>query len=96
MKQCLNSFSAKVKMTYQPIPQIFKEIGKKDLNSNINRIFVNASKNMENMSADNAWRTALEEQNTNLNKEDIESLKSLSNMLRRNRFRWTSKSNKIS
>ena len=51
---------------------------------------------MENMSADNAWRTALEEQNTNLNKEDIESLKSLSNMLRRNRFRWTSKSNKIS
>lgn len=80
IKTLLTIFSTKIKLTYEPIPQIFEEIGDKE-KSNINEIFKTASKNMKELPAGKAWIKALENQNTNLKKEDIEVLKGLSNLL---------------
>lgn len=80
MKTLLTIFSTKIKLTYEPIPQIFEELGKKE-NSNISYIFKKASENMKEMQAGKAWINALEMKNTNLKKEDIEILKGLSTLL---------------
>lgn len=58
MKSALSIFMAKIKLTYEPIPQIFNEIGNSS-NSNINNIFKIASNNMNETSAGNAWKNAL-------------------------------------
>lgn len=80
MKSLLTIFSTKIKLTYEPIPQIFEELGSKE-NSNISYIFKTASKKMKELPAGKAWIKALEIQNTNLRKEDIEVLKGLSTLL---------------
>lgn len=80
MKNALNMFSTKVKLTYEPIPEIFKEISNK-MKINISDIFRKTVKNMENKNAGDAWVQALDECNTNMNKEDIKVLKGLSNLL---------------
>lgn len=80
MKSLLTIFSTKIKLTYEPIPQIFEELGNKE-NSNISYIFKIASKEMKELPAGKAWLKALDTKNTNLKKEDIETLKGLSNLL---------------
>lgn len=80
MKNALNIFSTKIKFTYEPIPQIFKEISKK-VRPNIANLFLLASNKMENINAGEAWLQALEESNTSMLKEDIETLKNLSSLL---------------
>lgn len=80
IKSLLKIFSTKIKLTYETIPQIFKELGN-NKNSNISYIFNIASKNMQELPAGKAWIKALESQNTNLKKEDIEVLKGLSALL---------------
>ncbi len=80
MKNALNMFSTKIKFTYEPIPQTFKEISQKT-NPNISNIFKNVCEKMDNQNAGKAWEEALEESNTNMTKEDIEVLKNLSNLL---------------
>lgn len=80
MKNALNVFKAKIKFTYEPIPQIFREISE-NINKNISSIFANASNKMQNQNASIAWEKALEESNTNLTKEDKYVLKSLSKLL---------------
>lgn len=80
MKSLLTIFSTKIKLTYEPIPQIFEELGNKE-NSNISYIFKTASKQMQDLPAGEAWKKALDTKNTNLKKEDIEVLKGLSNLL---------------
>ena len=80
MKNALNIFSTKIKFTYEPIPQTFKEISQKT-QSNIANIFQNVCEKMNYQNAGKAWEEALEESNTNMTKEDIEVLKNLSNLL---------------
>lgn len=80
MKTALNIFNTKIKFTYEPIPQIFKEISHK-VESSVGKIFLTASNKMENLSAGEAWQEALNEGNISFTKEDIEVLKNLSNML---------------
>lgn len=80
MKSLLTIFLTKIKLTYEPIPQIFAELGDKE-NSNISYIFKIASEKMKEMPAGQAWLKALKLQNSNLKKEDIEVLKGLSNLL---------------
>ena len=80
MKSFLTIFSTKIKLTYEPIPKIFEELGSKE-NSNISYIFKTASEKMRDLPAGEAWIKSLENQNTNLKKEDIEVLKKLSNLL---------------
>lgn len=80
MKTSLAVFATKIKLTYEPIPQIFKELGNKEQN-NISHIFQTASEKMKQLPAGQAWLETLEKTNTNLKKEDIEVLKGLSNLL---------------
>lgn len=80
MKNALNIFSTKIKFTYEPIPETFKEISQK-VKPNISNIFKESSEKMKNENAGKAWEEALEESNTNMTKEDIEVLKNLSNLL---------------
>jgi len=60
VKSALSIFIAKIKLTYEPIPQIFAEIGNNG-NSNINNIFKVASNNMNETSAGEAWKKALKQ-----------------------------------
>ena len=69
-----------LKLTYEPIPQIFEELGNRE-QSNISSLFQTASKNMKELPAGQAWLEALDKSNTNLKKEDIEVLKGLSSLL---------------
>ena len=41
MKNALNVFEAKIKFTYEPIPQIFQEMAE-NISKNISNIFINA------------------------------------------------------
>ena len=82
MKNALIMFKAKIKFTYEPIPEVFKEISKQS-KKNIGNIFLKASKYMESDVASVGWEKAVEDENvhTNFNKEDIEIIKNLSKML---------------
>lgn len=80
MKTALNIFETKVKLTYEPIPQIFKEISKKT-KDNVSKIFEKASEYMKDKDAGTSWQESLNTVETNMNKEDIETLKGLSNLL---------------
>jgi len=80
MKTALNIFETKVKLTYQPIPQIFEEIAKKT-KDNVSKIFQMASEHIKYKDAGTAWQESLNMVETNMNKEDIDTLKGLSNLL---------------
>ncbi len=80
IKSSLAIFATKIKLTYEPIPQIFEELGRKEQN-NISQLFKLAFQNMKQLPAGQAWLEALEKANTNLKKEDIEVLKGLSSLL---------------
>lgn len=80
MKNALNIFKAKIKFTYEPIPEIFDEIAK-NANPNIAQIFIAAREKMANLSAEEAWQVAISESQTNLNKEDLHTIQMLSKML---------------
>ena len=80
MKSILNMISTQIKFTYEPLPNIFKMIGKR-FDSNVGKIFENAYCYMESISAGDAWNNALENSNTHFNKEDRDVLRNLGNML---------------
>lgn len=80
MKNCLNIFKNKIKFTYEPIPEIFKEISKTNQNS-IGKIFESSAKQMTCIQAGIAWEQAINTSNTNLNKEDKETLNNLGRLL---------------
>lgn len=80
IKNALAMFEAKIKFTYEPIPEIFKEMSNK-FSENIGQIFKNASNKMINKPADVAWCEAIDESNNNINKEDKEVLKGLGKLL---------------
>lgn len=69
MKNTLNILKNKIKFTYEPIPDIFKEISNNS-NKNIGQIFKKAEEKMEKTTADVAWEQAVEETNNNLKEED--------------------------
>lgn len=83
IKNLLAIFATKIKLTYEPIPQIFEELGnKKNTNAiNIIQLFKTAASKMQEQPAGIAWLNALEKTNTNLKKEDIEILQGLSTLL---------------
>ena len=80
MKTALNIFETKVKLTYEPIPQIFTEIATKT-KDNVSTIFEMASEHMKYKDAGTAWIESINMVETNMNKEDIAVLKGLSNLL---------------
>ena len=80
LKNALNIFKSKIKFTYEPIPDIFKEISNNS-NKNIGQIYKKAEEKMEKTTADVAWEQAVEETNNNLKEEDKNVLKMLSKLL---------------
>ena len=80
IKKALNIFKSKIKFTYEPIPEIFKEISN-NFSEHIEEIFKNSVIKMKNNSASIAWCESIEESNTSMNKEDKEVLKGLSKLL---------------
>ena len=80
IKRGLNIFETKIKYTYEPVPEIFKEISG-NLKENIANIFINASRNMRKNTAKDAWDYAIEVSNTSINKEDKEVIKGLGKLL---------------
>ena len=80
MKSALSMFESKIKFTYEPIPEIFKEISN-NFSEHIEEIFKNSVIKMKNNSASIAWCKSIEESNNNMNKEDKEVLKGLSKLL---------------
>lgn len=93
IKNALNIFKSKIKFTYEPIPEIFKQISENS-NKNISQLFLKSVTNMENVSASIAWEEAVDSFSGNINKEDKQAIKTLSKLLRNNRCRWTAKPNR--
>lgn len=79
-KNALNIIESKIKFTYETLPEIFIQTSKL-LSKNISEIFAQATNNMKDLNAEEAWDKALEESNTNLYKEDLENIKNFGKML---------------
>ena len=93
IKKALNIFKSKIKFTYEPIPEIFKEISN-NINYNISNLFKNTINKMKTESAAIAWEQSVDEYQGNLLQEDKQAIKTLSKLLRYNRLRRTIKSNR--
>ena len=89
IKNALNMLKTKIKFTYEPLPDIFKQIAK-TMPENLASIFENTSQNMKMVSVKDAWNNAIDEAMLSINKEDKNVLKELGKLLRTNRCRWTS------
>ena len=83
MKNALNIFKSKIKFTYEPIPEIFKQIAKNS-NKNIAKLFNETILKMGDTSASIAWENAVDNFSGNLNYEDKQAIKTLSKLLRNN------------
>ena len=80
IKNALNILKSKIKFTYEPIPEIFEEISKTS-SRNISELFKTAKIKMSDLTANEAWKEAVEESQNNLKKEDKDVLKTLSKLL---------------
>ena len=79
-KNALNMFKTKIRYTYAPLPEIFKEIAE-NIDSNISTVFKKASEKMEICPAGEAWNLALKIEDLNIDDEDRTALKNLSKLL---------------
>lgn len=83
-KEALNILQSKMKFTYEPLGEIFNEIGEIfHKKSKISSIFKNASLNMENDNFKNSWEKSINsgKEETSLKDEDINLIKGLGNTL---------------
>ncbi len=80
IKGAFNIIESKIKFTYEPLPEIFRQTAK-IVSSNTAAIFMEASNNMRLLGAEEAWYKSLESVSTNLNADDIENIKSFGKML---------------
>ena len=81
-KNALNIFKTKIRFTYEPLPEIFRQISG-SINPSIGSIFKIASYNMKFFSAGDAWNKAVDTNILNINLEDRNILKNLSKLLGR-------------
>ena len=79
-KNALNMFKTKIRYTYEPIPEIFREISE-SIDSNISNVFKKASEKMDICAAGEAWDLALKIEDLNIDDEDRNVLKNLSKLL---------------
>lgn len=81
-KTAIHTLEAKIKFTYEPIPEIFKQISE-NLQNNISKIFERASKYIGEYTTKQAWNKAIEEIKPilSLNSEDIKIMQDLGNLL---------------
>ncbi len=79
-KNALNIFKTKIRYTYEPIPEIFQEISK-NLEPNVGYVFNQAAKQMDKLTAGEAWELALKMDSLNIEDEDRVALKNLGKLL---------------
>lgn len=79
-KTVLNILKTKIRFTYEPLGEIFKEIAG-SFSNNVANILNQASNNMKINSAENAWKLAIQTENTSILKEDKEVLLTLGKLL---------------
>lgn len=80
IKSALNIFETKIKYTYEPISEIFKEISKNS-KKEVSELFNNAANKMQNENAGQAWSETIDNANIDISKEDKNILKGLSKLL---------------
>ena len=80
LKSALNIIENKIKFTYEPIPEIFKEISRK-FKGSVGQIFKKSYENMILTDAGTAWENGIELTSSNLKQEDKEALKGLGKLL---------------
>lgn len=80
IEKSLKLAKTKIRYTYEPLPELFKEISK-DLNENIANIFTKAHIYMETLNAGQAWEKAVDESSNNFTNEDLNIIKGLSKLL---------------
>lgn len=80
LESALGMFEEKIKFTYEPIPDVFKEISTKTIES-ISQIFSKSAEYMKVMSAGEAWEKAIKQSNTKLTKDDKDVILGLAKML---------------
>lgn len=80
-KSALNLLKAKIRYTYEPIPEIFLEISKK-FESTIGDVFKISREKMKKIPAGEAWESSIDEYNfLSISKEDKKVLKGLGKLL---------------
>ena len=79
-KNALNIFKTKIRYTYEPLPEIFREISE-NVSSNISAVFSQAVGKMDVLTAGEAWNLALKGDTLNIDDEDRNVLKGLSKLL---------------
>lgn len=80
-KSALNLLKAKIKYTYEPIPEIFLEISNKFGNT-VGDVFKNSREKMRIFTAGTAWEMSIEEYSfLNISKEDKKILRGLGKLL---------------
>lgn len=82
VRSAFNMLKTKISYTYEPLPQIFLEMGT-DFEGEIGHLFQLASIKMKELSAGEAWKYSLEHVRTNLKAEDKKVLENLENLLGR-------------
>ena len=81
IKNALNILKTKIKFTYEPLPEIFKEMSQ-NLEYSIGEIFYITSLKMQTIPVKEAWCDTINNLNLNLNEEDKNILKGLGKLLR--------------
>lgn len=80
MQIVLDILENKIKFTYEPLKDIFKEM-KRLLKGNIAELFNNISKRLEECCVEKSFIEAIKDVRTNLLEEDLEVIKNLSKTL---------------
>ena len=84
LKNALNMLETKIKFTYEPLPEIFKQISQ-NVSQNISEIFVKANEQIKVTTVKEAWDFAIKNTMLDINDEDKGIIKNLGNLLRKNR-----------
>ena len=73
MKNALNMFATKIKFTYEPLKEIFKQISK-DNQSNVERIFGQMANQITYFQTREVWENCIQEADISINQEDKDIL----------------------
>lgn len=79
-KNVLNIMKTKIKFTYEPLEEIFKQISK-DNSTPIEKIFEKMSNQISFKQANEVWTNCIQEADISINQEDKDILKKLGKLL---------------
>lgn len=82
LKKILNALKTKIKFTYEPLPEIFKDLSK-NTTQNISNVLEKTSILSKSMSISEAWLKSVDNNNLNINEEDKNIIKGLAKLLRK-------------